>query len=873
MTPPPVHLDVPLTGVRFDINVIDFCAEVTLHQRFENRETEPLEVVYEFVLEDNVSVSGFVADIEGKKITGVVQEKQKAKDTYDDSIASGGGAFLVEESEVKPNLFTVSIGNLPPMKETLISVSYVCTINTLPDGSLRFSLPGGPTNVPLQLSNPSVSTIYLKEVGESGVSIRASLDMSSPITSVVCHTHPIVVENGDKPSKAMAALTEATFASGKDFELLIQLAPSNEITSRVQQKEDGSKVAMLSFYPKLDGDVISECIFVVDRSGSMDGEPIQQVKETLQIFLRSLPEGTYFNIIGFGSSFMTLFPKESAIYNEKSLDTASKYVAKMAANLGGTNILEPLKSIFAKKPRPGVPRQVFLLTDGQISNTEVCISTVRSNANNTRVFTYGIGRDVDRDLVRGLAKAGNGECELIQDTESMNQKVLRLLNIALQPALTNVTLGWGSITGLKQTPFSFKPLFGGSSLVVYGFLPSGLSAPFPVVLKAVRSSGPVTSKLLVNPNEITPGTQIFKLAAKSLLMEVESGTSSLHSGGRKPTEQEIRAEELSISLKCQILCKYTAFIAVDKRADATEGTMQLREMKIRPVPSKNPQSVGRGGGRSGRGRGGGFLPCPSSTSSTSSTSSRQTASLKCKKMKKLEVSARSARNRAAPPPPPPAAAMMPRCFSSSGPSGSGGPPPPPPPQSASSSLMLKLARAPTAAYDSYEEKEEEEDEDEDEDEESESEDELEAESHECSEKGGAPPAPPSAKAMAKPRASSSSSTSSVSAAPTPKSAPSKLPEILMEQKANGSWPDTTLRLCEPLKLPAVTAALPSILSGKPEPVVVWITMVICCYIKSKFPDKKLEWNLIVNKATKWIEKQIGGSSSALEAAAQALLAM
>ncbi|KAJ8135478.1 hypothetical protein OY671_011309, partial [Metschnikowia pulcherrima] len=127
------------------------------------------------------------------------------------------------------------------------------------------------------------------------------------------------------------------------------------------QKTDESTVAMVSFYPQMKEDkVFTEIVFVVDRSGSMGIRgKMQKVKDTLDIFLRSLPEGTMFNIVSFGTSFSKLFDK-SVEYNEKNFNTANAHVQSMASNMGGTNIINPMKSIFSEPSIDGVPRQIFL---------------------------------------------------------------------------------------------------------------------------------------------------------------------------------------------------------------------------------------------------------------------------------------------------------------------------------------------------------------------------------------------------------------------------------------------------------------------------------------------------------------------------------
>ena len=135
---------------------------------------------------------------------------------------------------------------------------------------------------------------------------------------------------------------------------------------------------MVALHPNLpeDQQIFTEMVFLVDRSGSMSGSRISQVRDTLQIFLRSLPEGTLFNIFGFGSKFEKLFP-ESKEYNESTLQTAVQHVEKMTANLGGTNLLSPLQAIFAEKAKEGIPRQLFILTDGK--STKVKLGQQMSN--------------------------------------------------------------------------------------------------------------------------------------------------------------------------------------------------------------------------------------------------------------------------------------------------------------------------------------------------------------------------------------------------------------------------------------------------------------------------------------------------------------
>lgn len=88
----------------------------------------------------------------------------------------------------------------------------------------------------------------------------------------------------------------------------------------------------------------------------------------------------------------------------------------------------------------GYPRQLFILTDGEVDNTQQCVDSVRSNAHTTRVFTFGIGNEASQELVKGMAKAGEGFFEFVQTGENMEAKVMRQLSRAMKPALTDVSI-------------------------------------------------------------------------------------------------------------------------------------------------------------------------------------------------------------------------------------------------------------------------------------------------------------------------------------------------------------------------------------------------------------------------------------------------
>ncbi|XP_078615824.1 von Willebrand factor A domain-containing protein 5B1-like isoform X2 [Branchiostoma floridae x Branchiostoma japonicum] len=235
---------------------------------------------------------------------------------------------------------------------------------------------------------------------------------------------------------------------------------------------------MLSFFPDFSSipprdpsKIPGNFIFILDRSGSMSGANIAGARETLLLFLKSLPTCCVFNIVSFGSSYKPMF-STSVPYTQQNVDKASADIKKMRADMGGTNILSPLQWVFSAPVTSGYPRQVFLLTDGSVSNTGTVIDLVRKNAYNTRCFALGIGPKASRSLVQGVGSAGGGAAELIQEGERIQPKVVACLKRALQPCISDITVTWRPPAGIEvlQSPKSLPPLFPGDRLVAYAVL-------------------------------------------------------------------------------------------------------------------------------------------------------------------------------------------------------------------------------------------------------------------------------------------------------------------------------------------------------------------------------------------------------------------
>ena len=185
-----------------------------------------------------------------------------------------------------------------------------------------------------------------------------------------------------------------------------------------------------------------EALFLVDCSGSMGGPRIQATAKLLRLALRSLPQGSFFNITRFGSSAVHLFPS-SRILDNDALAHADSLVDKLSASLGGTEILGPLQELLNSPRSSAIHRAVIVLTDGEVSNTRECVAVAAGASTraaaagepNIRILSIGVGDGVSTELVEGLATATGGSFGYAPDGARLEPIISRLLVAALEPVI------------------------------------------------------------------------------------------------------------------------------------------------------------------------------------------------------------------------------------------------------------------------------------------------------------------------------------------------------------------------------------------------------------------------------------------------------
>lgn len=450
---------LPQLSLQAKASILSSLARTTFTQTFSNPLADNIpQLRYTFPLFDGVSVVSFTCTINGDRvIKGVVQERQKARQTFKNATARGETAGLLEQQPSASDVFTTTIGNVPGGAKIKVDIVVLGELkhDAETDG-IRFTIP---THIaprygsyPSTVTGPSGTTVHTRDIS---IVVDVELPTGSTISSLQSPSHPIAISIGTlstsrgstspSPHLASASLSLGKASLDQDFTLQIVAANTDNPVAILETHPTipNQRAVMATLVPRFNLPMQRpEIVFLCDRSGSMGGTKIANLSSALQLFLKSLPLGVTFNICGFGSHYEFLFP-ESRLYDHQSLETAMKYAERIAANFGGTEIEHALVHALDRGD-PDRDLEIFLLTDGQVWTQTRLFDMVNHRVEKSkgaiRVFTLGIGSDASHSLVQGLARAGKGFSQSVSDNERMEKKVIRMLKGALTPHITDYTL-------------------------------------------------------------------------------------------------------------------------------------------------------------------------------------------------------------------------------------------------------------------------------------------------------------------------------------------------------------------------------------------------------------------------------------------------
>ncbi|BFU20577.1 hypothetical protein conserved [Entamoeba histolytica] len=307
--------------------------------------------------------------------------------------------------------------------------------------------------------------------------------------------------------------------------------------------EDTDEVVISSTFINKEKEGNINIVFICDRSGSMYGEGIKALRNMLQLFLRQLPLNSKFQIISFGSTYDFMF-KEMTEYNEDTLKFASETVSHFEANYGGTNMHAPLKALIDNNTEKC---HIILLTDGYVDNKTSTIEYIRTLSKKNSLHGVGLGSSCDVELIRNIGRIGNGISAISKNPNVLKKEVSKITERILIPSINECTVEW-NIKG-EITPKEISNFYGMTTCYIQCNEEIKEGQNIESEIKGRCGEKEVTYKNTKSIN-ITKGIIVHQLMALNQIRKLES--------------ENKKEEAKKLSMKYHVLCKETAFIAVDK---------------------------------------------------------------------------------------------------------------------------------------------------------------------------------------------------------------------------------------------------------------------------------------------------------------------
>lgn len=576
-----------LRSVAVEGNVLGEFAQVKITQKYINEGSRGAEFIYTFPLPDNASVCGFLARVGGRTVRGEVKERQEAFREYDDAVRRGDSAYLLES--FRPNIFQASLGHAGPGEAIELEITYVQEVKII-DGEMRLAVPTvvAPRYIPgkiggeklgMGVAHPTDSVpdadFISPPIGAPDyfASINFQVDAGNRITYINSPSHVIAVETRGSDS-AHISLAQGETAMDRDFILAVGVFEEQEPRCLVGEGSGGGHFAYATFTPELPATERgqgTEYIFLIDISGSMDGEKLSQAKNAINICLRNLTGDDTFNLAAFESG-LHKFSKVSMSFSQQSLDSATAWVGRLDA-MGGTEILPAVRFALGKSAGDGRQKVVLLFTDGQVGNEEEILKVVRAKGKNVRFYPIGIDTAVNTYFINVLAQAGNGWAEFIYPGENVADKVIRQFSRVNAAWLENISI---EVAGVK-----IFDMAGGMPARLYDCEPTSLifkadSPPGGKVVVRGRCGGQEVEISIDNLQQAPAAEVLERLWARRKLEELEAMLNT----GNPRRHRGIREDIVKISEAYGIGSSLTSFVAVHERENKLSG---LPETLVIPV--------------------------------------------------------------------------------------------------------------------------------------------------------------------------------------------------------------------------------------------------------------------------------------------------
>ncbi|MEM9696064.1 MAG: VIT domain-containing protein, partial [Myxococcota bacterium] len=581
---------LPLESTRAKVSVAGVIAQVLVKQRYRNRGRDPIEAVYRFPASTGAAVHGMRMAIGRRVITAVIDEKDKARKTYDDAKEAGKRASLLVME--RDNVFTMRVANIMPGDKIDVELAY-SELLVPEDGVYRFVYPAvvGPRN-PMG-AEPTESTDWTAnphlQAGEkTPYDFDVSVHLSTPIAlkDVRSPSHRVSVKALSSKT-ADVSLARSKDPGNRDYVLEYRLAGDRIETGAMVYEEGGERffLAMVEPPQRVAPKLIParEYIFVLDVSGSMRGFPLAVSKKLLGQLLAKVRPSDRFNVVVFAGTSGLLAAESLPATPSNTRDSMAK-IDQLSGG-GGTNLMDGLRTAYALPPPTdrALSRSVVVVTDGYVSVEAQSFRFIRKHLGDANLFAFGIGSSVNRALIEGMARAGRGRPFIVLSRKEAPARAEQLRRYIQAPVLTDIDVAYQGVTAYDAVPRQLPDLMAERPLVLFGKLKG--KAAGKVIVKGMTGAGAFAKTLDLDASVTARRHRPIRvLWAREWARELMDQHAILN---RSP---KIAQAVTKLGLAYNLLTPFTSFVAVDRDVVNQRGKGKSVTQAL-PLPQGVPNTA------------------------------------------------------------------------------------------------------------------------------------------------------------------------------------------------------------------------------------------------------------------------------------------
>ena len=569
---------LPIKSIKIDTKISSQVATTHVEQVFRNDTPATLEGTYLFPIPESASIAEFAIWDGDRRLVGEVRTREEARRIYDEIVRRQRDPGLLEYAG--KDLFQASIFPILPHSDKKLEITYTQVVRA-EGGTVSYRYPLGTGR-------------QIAQIGS--VAGRVEVESKEPVRNVYSPTHVIDV----KRSSDRRSLVSFESESGKepqDFQLFYTISKEDFGLTLLTHREPGKQgYFLLMISPKDDWTdqeySAKDVVFVVDTSGSMAEEgKMEKARAALLYGVRILRPQDRFNIISFAGEEHLMEARLIAA-DEKGRARGEAFV-KALKPVGGTNINQSLLASlrqFSEVDRER-PKMLVFMTDGLPTVDETNVSRIIDNVRKAtkpgvRLFTFGVGYDVNTALLDKLASENGGVADYVEPKEDLEVKVSNFFSKVNYPVLTDLQLDMGGAQTDLMYPRNIPDVFRGSQVTLIGRYSNESDLNEVHMKLSGKSGGAVRSytysnlsfPLRTDANDYLP--RLWATRRVGWLME------QVRSNGE---QKELRDEIIDLGTRYGIVTPYTSYLALE------EGQVSRRDVNNLTMNEPPRPATGLGG--------------------------------------------------------------------------------------------------------------------------------------------------------------------------------------------------------------------------------------------------------------------------------------